>query len=520
MHAVKTGIALSLVFSVTLAFGCGGSKEGEKNKDEQKGTAKTTEKPGDSPKKGDTAEAVAPEVTTRPMGADKIKAFNYVYGKGNKFYKKVAKAAKKEDWAAVKEACEAALEADPWHLAAHRSLAGTLARLGETAGIKDHLSTALAGDWLRWGPTLETDPTLAEYFKTDDGKEVLALNRAYQEEFMRRAKAGIWMLGRRTRYKRPEKPGEQWSATRAELFSYDEETKRYLRISHTGESLAGWMVSPSGSEIVLAAYSLVHMPAPSAPEVAASAGGVEAVKPLIDRVRISVLSNETLLPVTPEESVRLRGGFTRVDLQYRAGDELIASVFDGAAEWDYKADTEDEPSQRYTLDKEAGKFRKADVPASDETVLSMTLEKTWMTARTGGKGYELKPGEGDPVLVLDGAEGEATLPAEAQVMGVVRSPDKAHAVVRTVVDPCAEKPLGSIYLMNAASGELKHILRGNSEFKARWLDDKRFVFEDDSGDLRLYDAVEKKQIDQLKNRSGMALAGIGATGGLLCTEQP
>jgi hypothetical protein len=90
-------------------------------------------------------------------------------------------------------------------------------------------------------------------------------------------------------------------------------------------------------------------------------------------------------------------------------------------------------------------------------------------------------------------------------------------VVSTVADGCPEKPTGSIYLGDVAAGKLAHILRGNSDFQAGWIDDRRFVYEDDYGDLRVYDAAERKQVETLKNSAGLGLVGLGATRGILCT---
>jgi hypothetical protein len=494
MNIVKTAMVLAL--GLALLPGCGGKKKKSADDDEEQllQAGNLARDPGQAAEL--PLEPDAPGPPTKPMGADMITAFNYEYGKGSKAYKKAEAAAKKSDWQAVKDAAQAAIAADPWHLDAHRTLAGALARLGEHAAVSEHLSIALAGDWLRWGPVLDQDPALAELWKTEAGSEVRALNQAYRAEFSRRARNGIWLVGRRTRYTRPDKPGTQWSATRGELFAYDQDTRRYVRLTHTGEALAGWMRSPTGDEIAWIAYSQVNRPATG--------------KPLLGRVRVGVIDAQTLLPIG--ETTALRGDFTRVDLQYRSGDELIASVFEGKTEWDYQPAGRDQPTTRYALDKQTGKPRKVDVPASDESVLSMTLEKVWLT-EAATRGYQVS----GAALTVAGSPGAVTLPADELVTGVVLSPSKTRLVVSTVADGCSEKPTGSIYLGNVAAGKLEHILRGNSDFQARWIDDSRLVYEDDYGDLRIYDAAERKQVETLKNSAGLGLRGLGATRGILCT---
>lgn len=450
-----------------------------------------------------TATDSAPE--TRPMGAEKFTAFNYVYGNATKPYKPVEKALKAKDWATVQSASEAALEKQPWHLHAHHSLALALIAQGQPDAAVEHLDIALAGDWLRWGPTLKDDPTLSGFWDTPAGAKVAALSSAYGEEFMRRVKDGVWMLARRSTYKWPKKPGKQWSATRAEIAAYDRETQRYLRISHTRERVAGWMRSPSGEQIVWLGYWEVVMPEPVEDQRASVP--IDEKSPVFRRTLVGLIDAETLRPIG--ETAVYREDITRIEAQYRTGDELIVSVFG--------PETAGEPTKRYTLDAEAGKLKKANVAPSDEPRLIMTMDKAWV-ARPGARGYDTAPTESGVTLTLDGADKPIAMPSDAQVTDVIRSPDKAYALVRTVADECGDPPSGSLYLVDIAQGKLDHILRGDSEFHARWLDDKTFIYADDGGRMRIYDLNEGKQVERLKNSAALAFDGIGATRGILCTR--
>ena len=524
---------LAITLVLTTAFACGGDKKKKPYEDD--GTADPAKKPATDPAKPDpakpgtggdqtattpaTPDPAGPRPATKPMGAEKVSLFNYVYSKGKKAHGKAEKAAKKKDWAAVKTHCQAAIEKDPWHLHAHHDLATAMVQLGEIDAAVEHLDIALAGDWLRWGPGLTDDADLAPLWQAPAGDKVKALSQAYGEEFMQRVKGGLWMLGRRSRYKRPEKVGEQWSATRGELYAYDLETQRYLRITHTRERIAGWLRSPSGDQIAWLGYWQVVVPDPASSAADPETDPVAASdkKPagiIFRRTLVGVIDANTLLPIG--KVATLREDIARADLQYRVGDELILSVFADFEGWNHAGET-GEPSQRYAFDREAGKLKKTDVAPSDEPVLTMTLEKTW-TTRKEAAGFEVNDGEDGEVLMLDGMENGVPIPDQATVVGVSRSPDKAYALVRTVGEPCAESPSGSLYSLDTATGKLAHILRGNSEFHVSWLDDRRFAYEDDGGRVRIHDLGEGKQLEKLKNGAVLSLSGLGATRGIMCTE--
>lgn len=500
---------------VATACACGGNKDGDKSADNQPEakTPATGDKAGvatpatrTTPATTPRTEPAAPRPAIRPMGAAKITDYNYEYGKGAGAFKKVADAAKRGDWAAVAEACQAALAKDPWHLDAHFQRALALVQLGQGDAAVDHFDTALAGDWLGFGATLKERAELASFWATDAGQKVEALSQAYGEALIARARTGIWMLGRRTRYKAPDKAGEQWSSTRGELFAYDEESKRYLRLTHTRERIAGWLRSPTGDEIAWVGYWQVVMPEPAAEPGAEAA----AARPIFRRTLVGVIDAKTLLPIG--ETAVLREDIKRADLQYRVGDELIVSVY-GAA-----ADPAGGPSARYTLDKVKSRLKKADVEPSDEPVLSMTMDKTWLSepGAGSGKGYEITDGEDGEMLVIDGSEQGVALPGDSSVTGVSLSADKAYALVTTVAEPCPDPPSGSLYLLETATGKMTHILRGNSAFQSRWLDDHRFVYEDDGGRLRIHDAAAGAQVERLKNGATLALVGLGAIDGIVC----
>src|SRR5262245_15735426 len=108
---------------------------------------------------GSASASVAP-ISTPPLGVEAVKAMSYVSGPGAKDFERARAAAKTPDWAAVAEACRAAIARDATHLDAHRLLATALVRQNQIAEAVDHLVIALAGDLLGFQAGLDTDMDL------------------------------------------------------------------------------------------------------------------------------------------------------------------------------------------------------------------------------------------------------------------------------------------------------------------------------------------------------------------------
>ena len=125
----------------------------------------------------------------------------------------------------MRSSCEHALAKDPQHLDAHRLLAVALAQTGDHAAAVDHIVTAIAGDYCKYGAALATDPDLEAFRATPHGQAVSALAARIHDEYVRRIKSGLWLVGRRSTFKWPAKDGVQPSSSRGELYAYDRETQ-------------------------------------------------------------------------------------------------------------------------------------------------------------------------------------------------------------------------------------------------------------------------------------------------------
>lgn len=175
--------------------------------------------------------APLPAVTVPAIGVTSARELNYPYEAGAKAYGACVKAYDKQDWAAVKAACGEAVEKDPRHLHAHRVLGVALAQLGEAEAATTHLVTAVAGDYLAWGPKLPEDEDLRDYLQTPHGKALLGALLEIKAAVDTQVASGTWLLARRSTFKWPRKAG--YASTRGELYAVDEGRKRMIRLTHT-----------------------------------------------------------------------------------------------------------------------------------------------------------------------------------------------------------------------------------------------------------------------------------------------
>src|SRR6185503_15354435 len=197
-----------------------------------------------------TGAPVAAPISLPVLGVDKITRFSFIYDTGAAAAKKAADAAAKKDWAEARKQAEAALAKDPNHLDAHRTLAIALAQSSEHAAAVDHLVAGIAADYFKYGTELAGITELAAQIK---------------DEYTKRIKAGLWLIGRRSSFKWPEKPGVQSGSSKGELYAFDRETKRYLRLTHTGDQVAGFVLSKAGNEVAILGYDKINRTKDDAP---------------------------------------------------------------------------------------------------------------------------------------------------------------------------------------------------------------------------------------------------------------
>jgi len=478
-------VAIALVLS--LAGACG--------KDDSKGKEQAAR----------AAEA-GPTLTAPPLGVDAIKKMNYLHGAGAKGFERVREAYKKQDWQAVIAAAQDVLARDPDHLDAHRMLGNALAQTGDVAAATDQLLAALAGDFVRWGEKLPEDPELQDYFATPIGKALLALHLEMKAAVETKIRGGVWLLGRRSTFKWPAKSGA--TSTRGELYAWDEETRRFFRISHTDDQLAAWLPSPSGQEIALVGYDRADLP---------SAKDKNAAPKI--RAWVETSDARTFERVTARASFK---NVRALGVSWGTGGQLLVQTFDAAGRWGLA------PKATFTVDPSTGKPAKTTAqqdPTSGR--VQLTLDETLVSGPP--RGLRLTTSPTDPSLIteltIESTGRKVPIPESGLADATVprANPSGTRAAFATWVDPCgapdAAKP--SLYVVDAKTGQSRHLLTTASRFNLRWLGDDRLVYEDGTGALRIWDATTGREAMKIAEKGNpLALSGLSAQPAPICRQEP
>lgn len=461
-------------------------------------------KKNDAPRAKDDATSgpqVAP-LTVPPSGVDKIARMGFVYGDGWPSYDKAIAAKAKKDAASARAFAEAAIAKDPYHLDAHRLLATLLAQAGEHAAVVDHLVTALADDYWRYGPTLAADEDLEDFLATPHGASVLALAQKIHDDYQKRIAAGVWLVGRRSTFKWPKDMGVQPATTRGELYAYDRETHRYLRLTHTDHKVAGFVRAPGGGEVAVLGFDKIDRPK-TGPGEDAPATFVTAWVLVLDTAEWKPLGPKVMLPAARELAVG-----------YGAGDQLLVSTAPANGRWGIGDPT------IASVDKTTGKTTTVQA-AMPVPRIALTLDEGRVVRSPDGIEAAWS---GDPPVTSSFKAGGAPIAipesgAAAQA-SVAVGPGGARVVFATAVDPCAKDLAPSLYVGDAKKGTVKHLLTARSRFTNRWIDATTLAYEDGEGAIRLWDATTGREAQKLDNKVGIALDVLSLAPAPLCKAAP
>lgn len=449
-------------------------------------------KKGDSAKTKDDA-ASGPSVAPLAMptsGVDKIARMNFVYGDGWPAYDKAVAANAKRDAASARAYAEQAIGKDAYHYDAHRLLAALLAQAGEHAAAVDHLVTALSGDYWAYGPTLAMDPALTEFFATPHGQSVTALAAKIKDDYGRRIAGGVWMIGRRSTFKFPRDPGVQRATSRGEVYAFDRESRRYLRLTHTGHRVDAFVRAPAGNELAILGFDKIDREKPPSTKPATLAS-----------VWVTVLDTTEWKPLGRKVAL---GAASTVELGYGPGDQLVVSV-DGAVS---------------TIDKTTGKLAKGGTLPVPRVLVSLEEARTIRSP----EGIEAAWSGDPPVttsLKVSGGAAIAIPESGATAQSAVSlAPGGARVAFSTYVDPCAKDTSPSLYVADTKKGTLKHLLTSASRFATRWLDASTLAYEDGEGAIRLWDTASGREVARLDNKVGIALDALSLSPGPSCKATP
>ena len=397
----------------------------------------------------------------------------------------------------MRSASEAAIARDPNHLDAHRLLATALAQAGEHAAVVDHLVAVLAADYWQYGTAL-ADPDLKEFFATPHGIAVTDLATKLRADYEKRIASGLLLIGRRSAFKWHEKPGVQGVTSRGELYAYDRETRRYLRLTHTEHQVAAFVRPAAGGELAILTFDKVDRPKADDPI------------PLIARAQLQVLDTKEWKPAT---KVTLKDPAREIAVGYGAGDQLLVAQAPAAGRWGTGAPLVS------SIDRTTGKLTKVTSPPPVPRIVFTLEEGRLVRAPSGVKATWA----GDPptatTLELAGKPIAVPESGAATQASIAVTPNGTHIAFATAVDPCAKDAAPSLYVADA-KGTLKHVLTAKSRFATRWLDATTLAYEDGEGAIRLWDVTTGRESQRLENKPGLALDVLSIAGTPLCKQAP
>jgi hypothetical protein len=486
--------------------------------------------------KEDAAVAAAAPLAMPPLGVDQIKRFNFTFEAGASAHEKAAAAYRKKDWAQVRTQAEAALAKDPLHFGSHRLLAAALSATGEPAAAVDHLVTALAADYFQYAPTL-ADDDLKSFLASPHGQSVQALAAKIHDEYVKRIAGGLWLVARRSAFRWPRDLGVQPSTSRGELYAFDRETKRFLRLTHTDNQAVGFVRAAAGNEVAIVGFDKIERPSPddAKPDGKSDAKGDAKADakpdgkpdgkpdarpadadaaPLFAHAWVQIYDAVEWKPMTPKVVLP---SAREIALGYAAGDQLLVATAPATGRW-----TVGEP-QVSSIDRATGKLTKVATALGVPRIV-VSLDDGRLVRIPDGV---TAAWTGDPPVTASfktaaGGDKAVAIPESGQAAqaSIAAAPGGAHVAFATAVDPCAKDAAPSLYVADARTATFKHLLSAKSRFATRWVDASTLAYEDGDGAIRLWDAGTGREAMRLENKPGIALDVLSLAAAPLCKQAP
>ena len=447
---------------------------------------------------GLTAPVAAP-IALPVLGVERIARFNYLYDAGRASYDKAEAAAKKSDWAEARKQAEAAVAKDPNHMDAHRLLAVALAQTGEPAAAVDHLVTVIAADYYNYGVSYPSDPLLEAFRATPHGQAVTQLVAQIRDEYARKVKDTLWFVGRRNAF-RYDKFGPQWVSSRGELYAYDRQTKRFFRLTHTNHQVAGFVRARVGNEVAVLGFDKGDRPKE------------DTSPPLIARAWV-----QTFDPTDWKSTSKVQLGSARADaIFYGEGDQLLVGQAPAADRWTLGAWTIS------SVDRTTGKLTKTAGTLGTPRI-ELTLDEGRIVLPPvidGVQGVWVGDPARTPELTIGTTKIAVPESGQAAQETIAVAPGGAWVAFATAVDPCAKDAAPSLYVANAKTGALKHLLTARSRFATRWLDANTLAYEDGDSAIRIWDAATGREAMRVEDKPGVGLAVLSLASAPLCKQAP
>ena len=320
-------------------------------------------------------------------------------------------------------------------------------------------------------------------------------------EYAKRIASGLWLVGRRSSFKWPATPGVQAATSRGELYAYDRETKRFFRLSHTDHQVAGFVRAPAGGELALLGFDKIERGKPP-----------DEGPPLLARAWLQTVDTVEWKPIGPRATI---AAGREVAVGYGAGDQLLVTVAPAAGRWGVG------PAVVSSVDRTTAKLTKVTASPPVPRVV-LTLDEGHLVRAPDGTEAAWS---GDPPTTTSfktaaGATIQVPESGQAAQPSLAVAPGGARVAFATAVDPCAKDAAPSLYVADAKTGTLKHLLTAKSRFATRWLDPTTLAYEDGDGAVRLWDATTSHEAMRLDDKAGIALDVLSLANGPLCKQAP
>ena len=448
-----------------------------------------------------SAKTVAAPIALPPLGVDRLGRFNFQYNEGGTAYDKAQAAYKTKTWATVRAQCEQAVAKDPTHFDAQRLLAVALSQQGEYAAAVEHIAAAIAGDYWKYGVAYATDPELEAFRATPHGKAVGELAAQIHDEYVKRTKTAMWLIGRRSTFKWPQKDGVQYATSRGELYAYDRDSHRFLRLTHTDHQVDGFVRTTN--EIALLGFDKIDHPKE------------DSAPPLLARPWVLLVDPTEWKPLGKRIDL---ASARAVALGYGAGDQLIAGTAPANGRWGLGEWTV------WSVDKStgasAGKLAKISSPLPAPRI-EITLDEGRVVREAAIPGVEATWVNDTAATLKLGAISIPVPESHAASHDTVSlAPDQRHVAFATAVDPCAKDAVPSLYVADTKTGALKHLLTAKSRFTPRWLDPTTLAYDDGEGAIRLWDTTTGREASRLEDKAGVALDVLSLATAPQCKQGP
>lgn len=442
-----------------------------------------------------------------PLGLPDPSAFDETHSAGRAAFEAARAAARHKDWADAAAACQRAVRADPHHLDAEYLWAVALLHLGRSQDAVDHLRVALAGDWLHFSQPVVADPELAPLRASPPGKELQDVMAADRAGLIERIQSGLLLVARRAPASMPRAgKGTRRVTSEAELYAYDRGTGRYLRLTHTGFSVVGFLAAPSGDQVAYVRLDRVTLPA-SGP-------------PLLSRARVGVVHLAD--PGRAGHEVRVPRGRTLV-LGFAQDGALVATAYQAEGTWQRG------PGTSLRIDSARGRAVRVPAAANAPAHLVVRYEdvERIATRAPDGVAADWNPDTGAAEeFVIESSDKRIQVRGgkAARAAGMVWSPDHARLAFTTAADPCATDPAGraaTLYAVDAESGRMQRVFTSAAVLAPAFASPTVLAYQDGAGRVGLYDVAAGRPLGRLESPGGIGLAGLGALPpGPLCTAEP